>query len=70
MDKKVIVGLDIGTTKVCTIVGLTCSNSDLEIIGIGTHPSHGLTKGSVSQHKQNRSLHQTFIGRGEIDVGS
>jgi cell division protein FtsA len=46
-EKNVIVGLDVGTTKVCTIVGAKSSDSDLEIIGIGTHPSYGLKKGSV-----------------------
>ncbi len=50
-DKNVIVGLDIGTTKVCTIVGLVHPQPNavdhVEIIGIGTHPSHGLKKGSV-----------------------
>lgn len=46
-EKNIIVGLDVGTTKVCTIVGLQHPNSQLEIIGIGTHPSYGLKKGSV-----------------------
>ncbi len=52
-EKNIVVGLDVGTTKVCTIVGIqnTSSNhspkAELEIIGIGTHPSHGLKKGSV-----------------------
>lgn len=46
-EKNIIVGLDIGTTKVCTIVGVQDPNSELEIIGIGTHPSYGLKKGSV-----------------------
>ncbi|MDD0854656.1 cell division protein FtsA [Halobacteriovorax sp. GB3] len=46
-EKNVIVGLDVGTTKVCTIVGIKNTNSELEIIGIGTHPSYGLKKGSV-----------------------
>lgn len=46
-EKNVIVGLDVGTTKVCTIVGLQHANSELEIIGIGTHPSYGLKKGAV-----------------------
>jgi len=49
-DKNVIVGLDIGTTKVCTVVGLQAEKSkesDIEIIGVGTHPSNGLKKGSV-----------------------
>ena len=42
-DKQIIVGLDVGTTKVCTIVGLRRNNqkSEIEIIGIGNHPSHG-----------------------------
>ena len=46
-QKNVIVGLDVGTTKVCTIVGLEHAPSDIEIIGIGNHPSHGLQKGYV-----------------------
>jgi cell division protein FtsA len=46
-DRNIIVGLDVGTTKVCTIVGLQHSNQEIEIIGIGTHPSYGLKKGSV-----------------------
>ena len=46
-DKNVIVGLDVGTTKVCTIVAYKKDNTDFEIIGIGTHPSQGLKKGSV-----------------------
>ncbi len=42
----VIVGLDIGTTKICAIVGEQTENG-LDIIGIGTHPSKGLRKGVV-----------------------
>ena len=46
-EKNIVVGLDVGTTKVCTIVGHKAGSSDLEIIGIGSHPSYGLKKGSV-----------------------
>lgn len=46
-EKNVIVGLDVGTTKVCTIVGNKTSHQEIEIIGIGTSPSYGLKKGSV-----------------------
>ncbi|WP_127715348.1 cell division protein FtsA [Halobacteriovorax sp. HLS] len=46
-ERNIIVGLDVGTTKVCTIVGVQNPDSELEIIGIGTHPSYGLKKGSV-----------------------
>ncbi|MGB9755289.1 MAG: cell division protein FtsA [Desulfurella sp.] len=43
---RIIVGLDIGTTKVCTVVG-KYEASELKIIGIGTNPSSGLRKGIV-----------------------
>lgn len=43
---ELIVGLDIGTTKICAVVG-EASGSDINIIGIGTHPSIGLRKGVV-----------------------
>ena len=41
-----LIGLDIGTTKICAIVAERTENG-VEIIGIGTHPSHGLRKGVV-----------------------
>ena len=43
---NIIVGLDIGTTKICAIVGEAVGGK-LNIIGIGTHPSIGLRKGVV-----------------------
>jgi cell division protein FtsA len=44
--ENIIVGLDIGTTKICAIVGEVNENG-LEIIGIGTQPSRGMRKGVV-----------------------
>lgn len=44
--EEFIVGLDIGTTKICAIVGVP-SLKGIDVIGIGTHPSHGLRKGVV-----------------------
>jgi len=41
-----IVGLDIGTTKVCAIVAER-SETGVDIVGIGTHPAKGLRKGVV-----------------------
>ncbi len=48
MAKKedLIVGLDIGTTKICVIVAAP-TNGGIDIVGIGTHPSRGLRKGVV-----------------------
>jgi len=45
-QENIIVGLDIGTTKICAVVG-EISGKDLNIIGIGTNPSIGLRKGVV-----------------------
>jgi len=46
MSGKIIVGLDIGTTKICAVVGEVVHDT-IEIIGVGTHPSEGLRKGVV-----------------------
>ena len=43
---ELIVGLDIGTTKICAIVA-EARGDNLDIIGLGTHPSRGLHKGVV-----------------------
>jgi len=45
-QENIIVGLDIGTTKICAVVG-EVSDDGINIIGIGTHPSIGLRKGVV-----------------------
>jgi cell division protein FtsA len=46
-DKKLIVGLDIGTSKVVVIVGEVGLEGGIEVSGMGTHPSRGLKKGVV-----------------------
>jgi len=44
---EIIVGLDIGSGKVCTVVGELGEDDQIEIIGIGTAPSLGIRKGIV-----------------------
>ena len=44
--EDLLIGLDIGTTKICVIVAERTENG-VDIVGIGTHPSHGLRKGVV-----------------------
>jgi cell division protein FtsA len=46
-DKNLIVGLDIGTSKVVAIVGEVNDEGIIEVVGIGSHPSRGLKKGVV-----------------------
>jgi cell division protein FtsA len=46
-DRNMIVGLDIGTSKVVAIVGEVNAEGEIEIVGLGSHPSRGLKKGVV-----------------------
>lgn len=48
MNEHIIVGLDIGTTKVCGIVASDDENGKINILGIGHSPSDGLTRGVVT----------------------
>ncbi len=49
---ELIVGLDIGTTKICAVVGELNDDGVIEIVGIGTCPSTGLRKGVVVNIEQ------------------
>jgi len=46
-DSQIIVGLDIGTSKIACIVAEAGADGRLDIVGIGTHPSNGLRRGVV-----------------------
>lgn len=74
---NVIVGLDIGTTKTCAIVG-EVTEQGINIIGIGSHPSDGLRKGVVvnidstveaikqaveeAEHMSGCEIHSVYVG--------
>ncbi len=47
MDEPIIVGIDIGTSKICTLVARVEDGSNLRILGVGIEPSQGLRKGAV-----------------------
>ncbi len=47
MAKEVVVGLDIGTTKVCAIVGEVMEGGRVNIVGMGSRPSQGVRKGVI-----------------------
>ena len=47
MMEELVVGLDIGTSKICAVVGEVRPDGVVEIIGMGSHPSVGLRKGVV-----------------------
>ena len=47
MEEPIVVGIDIGTTKVCTLVARVEGERNLRILGVGIEPSQGIRRGSV-----------------------
>lgn len=45
--EEIIVGIDVGTTKICTLVGRVEDDGVLRIMGVGIEPSHGIRKGVI-----------------------
>lgn len=44
---EIIVGIDVGTTKVCTLVGRVEDDKSIRILGVGIEPSEGIRKGVI-----------------------
>src|SRR3989344_8375092 len=66
---KMIVGLDIGTSKVVALVGEVTADGELEIVGIGTHPSRGLKKGVVVNIEATVQSIQRAIEEAQLMAG-
>jgi len=69
IDKKLIVGLDIGTSKVVAIVGEIGPEGNTDIIGIGTHRSSGLKKGVVVNIESTVQSIQRAVEEAELMAG-
>ena len=68
-DRNLIVGLDIGTSKVACIVGEIKEDGDIEVIGIGSHPSRGLKKGVVVNLETTVQSIQRAVEEAELMAG-
>src|SRR5215207_2695806 len=44
---EIVVGIDVGTTKVCTLVGRVEDSNSIRILGVGIEPSNGIRKGII-----------------------
>ena len=69
IERNLIVGLDIGTSKVAAIVGEITNEGNIEIIGIGTAPSRGLKKGVVVNLESTVNSIQKAIEEAELMAG-
>jgi len=68
-DKRMIVGLDIGTSKVVAIVGEIDSEGAIEVVGIGSNPSKGMKKGVVVNIESTVHSIQRAIEEAELMAG-
>jgi cell division protein FtsA len=68
-NNKRIVGLDIGTSKVAAIVAEIAPDGEVEIIGIGSHPSRGMKKGVVVNIESTVQSIQRAIEEAELMAG-
>lgn len=66
--ENLIVGLDIGTTKVCVVVG-ELTDDGVDIIGIGSHPSRGLRKGIIVNIEATIEAIKRSVEEAEIMAG-
>ncbi|TET05877.1 cell division protein FtsA [Candidatus Dependentiae bacterium] len=66
---NILVSIDIGTTKICTLVAQQLGTDQLEIIGIGQSPSYGLRKGIVVNMGQTIHSIKRAVKEAEIMAG-
>ena len=68
-QKRMLVGLDIGTSKVVAIVGEVDVDGNIEVVGLGSCPSRGLKKGVVVNIESTVHSIQRAIEEAELMAG-
>lgn len=65
-DRKLVVGLEIGTAKVAALVGEVLPDGMINIIGVGSCPSRGMDKGGVNDLESVVKCVQRAIDQAEL----
>lgn len=68
-NKDLIIGIDIGTSKVVTLVGEVTPEGELNIVGLGSHPSQGLKRGVVVNIESTVQSIQRSVEDAELMAG-
>jgi cell division protein FtsA len=68
-ERNLLVGLDIGTSKVVAIVGEPRKDASVEVVGIGSQPSRGLKKGVVVNIESTVQSIQRAVEEAELMAG-
>ena len=69
IEKNIITGLDIGTSKIIALIGEVTTDGSIEIIGIGRHPSRGLKRGVVVDIEATVNSIQRAVQEAELMAG-
>ncbi len=68
-EQSLVVGLDIGTSKIVAIVGEIQPEGTVEVIGLGSHPSRGLKRGGVVDMASTEQAIQRAVEEAELMAG-
>jgi cell division protein FtsA len=68
-EKSLVVGLDVGTSKIVAIVGEMQADGSVEVIGIGSHPSRGLKRGVIVDMTSTEQAIQRAVEEAELMAG-
>ncbi len=69
MEDRIVVGLDIGTTKVCAVVASVDEMQKINILGVGKAPSDGLNRGDVVNIEKTVNAIRTAIEQAQLASG-
>ena len=69
IEKNLIVGLDIGTSKIVALVGEVSLDGRIDVIGFGSHPSRGLKRGVVVNIESTVQSIQRAVEEAELMAG-
>ena len=65
----ITVGLDVGTTKTCAVIGMLNENNQVEVIGVGVAPSKGLKNGIIINIDNTAAAIEKAIDEAELMAG-
>ena len=68
-NERYVVGLDIGTTKICCVVGEISDTGTVSIVGMGESPSRGLRKGVVVNLEATVEAVKAAVAEAELMAG-
>lgn len=69
MEERIVVGLDIGTTKVCAVVASVTEGDKINILGVGKAPSDGLNRGVVVNIEKTVNAIRSAVEQAQLASG-